>query len=584
MFHLLHRTLLRRVPLDRIQTRFQPFPGSVAVDSAATGVLRAVLQAPGFVHAGLAAGAAAVALMVVTIPAGRFSLRELSLWSISLWGLAAAAAAGVLAALVYACSGRRSRDSDAAAAVMRRAARAAVVRFVAAQFVLIASLLLIACAAVIAFRNTVPGVFAAAAAAGCSAVLVIALCFLDRSRFAALVDLTDGPAAPGGWHAAQLAHVHRLRVKAAVAWDAETARREDRPSIASRLVPAGQAGDGGEARRRRVQLPDFRFLPARAMPREARLRVRGLLPIVALAVPYAAVAAIAAAILTAPPPSGPLPGSGVATLQTGDLPDQGRQGTGGQPGPGSNGQGNAGTGQSGAGNDGQGNTGAGQAGPGDNGQGNAGTGQSDAGNNGQGDAGAGKSDAGSDGQGTARTNGQPNPGSGSPGTAGAGGQPTAGGGTTGDAGGHPGTGAAAGGLGTAGGQPGEGGNGRSTAGGGGRETGGAAANGSGAGRGETSTPKAFVEGRTPPDGPHDGGADIVVSGTGPGSDEGKSGTSAPDSALLRGIRQTPAPLIEWPPPSASPPDRASVPRPYEPRQPLPAWVAPLVPGGGTERP
>jgi hypothetical protein len=46
----------------------------------------------------------------------------------------------------------------------------------------------------------------------------------------------------------------------------------------------------------------------------------------------------------------------------------------------------------------------------------------------------------------------------------------------------------------------------------------------------------------------------------------------------------PAPLIDWPSTSGTQPDRPDAPRPYRPRQALPAWTAPLVPGGAPPRP
>jgi hypothetical protein len=557
----------------------------MASGAAESGAVRALLRAPAFVHVGLAIGAAAVVLAVVLVPA-RFALQQLALPGLSLWGVVAAAMAGVLATVVYAgcvyaCCRRSDSDGRRVSAAMaRRAGRSAVVRFVAMQLVFIAGLLLLACSAIAVFRNSAPGVFLAALATGCAGVLAVALWFLDRSRFAALADLADGFALPAGWRAMGVAHVHQQRVKAALAWDAETARREQRPSLASRLVPAGHAAAGGAARRPRGRVADLASSLASALTGEARLRLRGLLPVVALAVPYGAAAAVAAAMLT-PPPPGPLPTlvSDVAAARPGDrLPHDGAfggsQGAGGQGGAGGEprSQGsssNAGAGgQGGAGGEPQSQRGSSSAGPG---------GQPGAGGSGPRRPGAG---------------GEPRPAA--PGTAGGDVPAARRDGTTVNGADGSKRGAADGrdqqasgsGRGVAG------GGGEHGAGGGGAAAGSGvlpaadsrgAAQGAGSGRGPRSAPKPFVEGRQA-DGRPNAGGEIVVSGIETGADAVTGVPSVPDSAVSRGIRLTPAPLIDWSPPSVSHHADADVPRVYRPRQALPAWTAPLVPGAAPARP
>jgi hypothetical protein len=537
------------------------------MEPVGSAALRAVLRAPAFVHLGLATGAAAVVLTVVLVPA-RFALQDLALPGLSFWGVLAAATAGVLATLVYTCCvcagcGRPDAGGTrATAAIVRRAGRSAVLRFVAMQCVFIAGLLLFACSAIALFRNTAPGVFLAALATGCAGVLGVALWFLDRSRFAALVDLADGFPLPAGWRAVRVAHVHRQRVKAALAWDAETARREQRPSLASRLVPAGHAAVARAAPSQRERRSDPRFSLHRALTGEARLRLRGLLPIVALAVPYGAAAAIAAAVLT-PPPSAPLPtsGSDVAVARPGDRPLPhngafgGSRGAGGPLGAGREARsegtgGNAGVGgQPGAGGSGQHVSGAGgEPRPAGAGPSTAGGGASDTGRNSA-------SGNGADGNRSAAGAGDQQASGTSRGVTGGGGEQGAGGTR----------GAAAAGTGVLPAADSR-----------------AAAQGAGSGRGPRSTAKPFVEGHQAY-GRNDGG-EIVVTGIETAGDAGTSGPSVPDSAVSRGIRLTPAPLIDWSSPSVSRQGGADIPRVYRPRQALPAWTAPLVPGAAPGRP
>jgi hypothetical protein len=109
----------------------------------------------------------------------------------------------------------------------------------------------------------------------------------------------------------------------------------------------------------------------------------------------------------------------------------------------------------------------------------------------------------------------------------------------------------------------------------------AGADGVGPGAGRDSTPKPFVE-RAQENGSAAGDREIVVTATAKGGDADAAEPS-PDSAQFRGLRQMPAPLVEWTPSAL--PGGVSAPRPYRPRQALPVWTAPLVPGGGaTPRP
>jgi hypothetical protein len=294
---------------------------------------------------------------------------------------------------------------------------------------------------------------------------------------------------------------------------------------------------------------------------EARLRLRGLLPIVALAVPYGAAAAVAAAVLT-PPPSGPLPTSGAAVAATrpGDRPLQrtgafgGNRGTGGPLGAGrearSEGTGNAGVGgQPGAGGSGQQAAGAGgEPRPAGAGQSTADAGASAAGRNSASGNGA-EGNRSAAGAGDQQASGTSRGVTGGPGEQGAGGT----------------RGAAAAGTGVLPAADSR-----------------AAAQGAGSGRGPRSTAKPFVEGRQAY-GRNDGG-DIVVTGIETAGDAGTSAPSVPDSAVSRGIRLTPAPLIDWSSPSVSHQGGADIPRVYRPRQALPAWTAPLVPGAAPGRP
>ena len=572
----------------------------------------AVRGAPAFVHLGLAAGA--VAVVAAMSPSGVWLPADAAAS-----GALASAAAAALAAGLWTASARRI---DARAG-------AAVVRFVAMQAAVIAALLVVACTAAGLFRATAPGVFVAAVAAGSAAALTAALAFLDRSRLAALPDLTAPFAVPPGWPAARIAHVHRARLEAALAVDAATARHHGRPSIASRLVvPAAGAGNGMAA-------PDRNDSLAVRFAAEARLRVLGLVPIAALAVPYAAIAALAVALLATDPVPATVadagaarpdataadPGAGAGGQGAGgqgagrQAGDQGNQGTGSQ-GTGSQGTGSQGTGS-------QGGTGSRGAGGGAGGPGSSAAGRGTGGASGHaehnGDAAGDGSRAAADRSfsgrgGPGRDTAASTPGADQAGSAaGHGGDPdtanrhpanrdqasdkstaaaaTAGAGNAGGSNrsrGSRGDGDAAREAHASGVSPGAATTGTGllpVAGGGdgmalpGTGTG-DGADGVGPGRGDGSGPKPFTAGAPPP--ARDGGREIVITGIAPQAGAA-NGPPVADSALARGTSLPPAPLLDWPQAGPESPAAAGAPRPYRPRQALPAWTAPLfaVPSGGS---